>query len=141
MPELNAAAARAMCDAAMNHAQGEGWRVSVAVLDAGGHVLEISRMDGCNFLAPDIARGKAYGAAAWKIPSADLSQRFGQIPSATPSMVAASGQRVVLVQGALPVWAGSHCVGAIGVSGVRSEQDEACARAGLEAAGFTSATA
>ena len=61
MPELNLDAARTMVDAAFKHAKANSWIISVAVLDAGGHLIHASRMDGCNFLAPDIARGKAMG--------------------------------------------------------------------------------
>jgi uncharacterized protein GlcG (DUF336 family) len=136
MPELNLATARVMIDAAMAYANERNWPVSVCVLDAGGHVLQISRMDGCNFLSPDIARGKAFGAVAWKLASADLGQRFGAAVNAAAGMVGISGNRMVPVQGALPIWDGNRCLGAIGASGVRSNEDEECSRAGLEAAGF-----
>ena len=71
----------------MAFARDNGLRLSVAVLDAGGHVVQVSRMDGCNFLSRDIARGKAYGAAAWKVPSAGLSSRFSGNPAAASGMV------------------------------------------------------
>jgi uncharacterized protein GlcG (DUF336 family) len=116
-----------------------GWRLSVAVLDAGGHVVQVSRMDGCNFLSPDIARGKAYGAVAWKVPSAELANRFSGNAGAASGMVGISGQRIVPVQGALPVFDGPRCVGAIGVSGARSNEDEDAARAAIQAAGFSEA--
>ena len=137
MPELNYDAARRMCDAAMTYAHEHNWAISVAVLDAGGNVLLVGRMDGCNFLSPDIARGKAFGAVAWKTASAELGQRFGAAVNAAAGMVGISGNRFVPVQGALPIWDGQRCLGAIGASGVRSDQDEECSRAGLLAAGFT----
>lgn len=135
MAELNLEAADKLTQVAFDHAREQGWRVSVAVLDAGGHVLRVSRMDGCNFLSPDIARGKAYGAVAWKLPSADLGQRF-TTPGAASGMVGISGQRIVPVQGALPIWSDGRCVGSIGVSGARSDQDEEAARNAIKAAGF-----
>lgn len=137
MPEITLELARKICEAAIGHARQNGWAISVAVLDPGGYVLNVSRMDGCNFLAPDIARGKAYAAAAWKAPSADLGTRWHDNATAAAGMVGISGHRVVPLQGALPVWDGGRCVGAVGCSGVRSDQDEACARAGIEAAGFS----
>src|SRR5579862_9128885 len=70
VPELNLEAAQKMAGSAIEHARQNNWRIAVAVLDAGGYPLQVSRMDGCNFLSPDIARGKAYAAAAWKLPSA-----------------------------------------------------------------------
>jgi uncharacterized protein GlcG (DUF336 family) len=98
-------------------------------------------MDGCNFLSPDIARGKAYGAVAWKVPSAELGSRFGGNAAAASGMVGISGQRIVPVQGALPVWDGPRCVGAVGVSGARSNEDEDAARQGITAAGFSAQAA
>jgi glc operon protein GlcG len=137
MPELNLDAVQKMTDAALAHAKQNGWRVAVAVLDSGGHILQITRMDGCNFLSPDIARGKAFAAAAWKLPSAELAGRWSQMANAAAGMVGASGNRLVPVQGALPIWDGNRCLGAIGASGVKSNEDEECSRAGIKAAGFS----
>jgi uncharacterized protein GlcG (DUF336 family) len=137
MPELDLAAADTMTRAAIDVAVQNGWRLAIAILDGGGNVVRITRMDGCNFLSPDIARGKAFGAAAWKLPSAELNQRFGASPASSAGMVAMSGGRMAPVQGALPIWDGNRCVGAIGVSGARSDEDEQAARAGLTAAGFS----
>jgi glc operon protein GlcG len=137
MPELNLAAADAMTAAAIAFATEHNWRLSIAVLDAGGNVLRITRMDGCNFLSPDIARSKALGAAAWKLASLELNSRFGSSPASAAGIVAASGGRIAPIQGALPVWDGDRCVGAIGASGARSDEDEAAVRAALLAAGFS----
>ncbi|MBV9119620.1 MAG: heme-binding protein [Chloroflexi bacterium] len=137
MPDLNFQSARAIVDGAIAHAQRNDWRISVCVLDAGGNLLQAARMDGCNFLSPDIARGKAFGAAAWKQPSSELGRRFGQAVNAAAGMVGISANRMVPVQGALPIWSGGACLGAAGASGVRSDQDEECVRAGLQAAGFS----
>jgi len=137
MPDLNLDGVQKMTAAALDHAKQNNWRISVAVLDAGGHVLQVTRMDGCNFLSADIARGKAYASAAWKLPSAELATRWAQIATAAAGMVGISGQRIVPVQGALPIFDGSRCVGAIGASGVKSNEDEECARAGIKAAGFS----
>jgi uncharacterized protein GlcG (DUF336 family) len=137
VPDLDLEAARRMTDAAFDFARQNSLRLSVAVLDAGGHVMHISRMDGCNFLSPDIARGKAYGAVAWKVPSADLANRFQSNAAASAGMVGISGLRIVPVQGAVPIWDGGRCVGAVGASGARSDQDEEAARTAIKAAGFS----
>ncbi|HEY8694191.1 MAG TPA: heme-binding protein [Chloroflexota bacterium] len=137
MPELNLEAVQNMTNAALDHARQHGWRISVAILDAGGHVLQVTRMDGCNFLSADIARGKAYAAAAWKLPSAELASRWAQVATAAAGMVGISGSRIVPVQGALPIWDGNRCVGAIGASGVKANEDEECSLAGLKAGGFS----
>lgn len=135
MSDLTLQAADAMTSAAFDYAQKNGLALAVAVLDAGGNIVRISRMDGCNFLSPDIARGKAFGAAAWKLPSAELGKRF-TTPGAAGGMVGISRGRLVPHQGALPIWSNGQCIGAIGVSGARSDQDEEAARAGILAAGF-----
>jgi glc operon protein GlcG len=139
MPQLDLAAADRMTEAAFDYARKNSLRIAVAVLDAGGNVVRISRMDGCNFLSPDIARGKAFGAAAWKLPSAELNTRFGGSPASAAGMVAVSGNRMTPVQGALPIFDGEQCIGAIGASGARSNEDEDAVRAGLQAAGFSDA--
>jgi uncharacterized protein GlcG (DUF336 family) len=136
MPELTLQTADAMTNAAFDLARQNGWLISVAVLDAGGNVVRVSRMDGCNFLSPDIARGKAFGAVAWKMPSAELGKRF-TTPGAASGMVGISNLRIVPHQGALPIWSDGRCVGAIGASGARSEEDEEAVRAGIRAAGFS----
>jgi uncharacterized protein GlcG (DUF336 family) len=137
MPELDLAAADRMTTGAIAFAAEHNLSLAIVVLDAGGNVIRMTRMDGCNFLSPDIARGKAFGSAAWKLPSLELNTRFGTNPASAAGMVAISGNRFTPQQGALPIWAGSVCVGAIGVSGARSDEDEAAARAGIAAAGFS----
>jgi glc operon protein GlcG len=136
MPELNLQTADVLTAAAFDYAREHSLAISVAVLDAGGHPIRVSRMDGCNFLSPDIARGKAYGAVAWKLPSAELNTRFSS-PGGASGMVGISGQRMVPVQGALPIWSDGRCVGSIGCSGAKSNEDEDAARAAIRAAGFS----
>ncbi len=138
MPELTLQAADTLTNAAFDYARANGLLLSVAILDAGGNIVRISRMDGCNFLSPDIARGKAFGAVAWKLPSAELGKRF-TTPGAASGMVGISAQRIVPHQGALPLWSDGRCVGSIGCSGARSDEDEEAARAGIQAAGFSEA--
>jgi glc operon protein GlcG len=137
MPDLDLAAADTMTQAAIAFANENNLRLAIAILDAGGNVVRITRMDGCNFLSPDIARGKAYASAAWKLPSVELNTRFQTNPASAAGMVAISGGRIAPVQGALPIWDGNRCVGAIGASGARSDEDEAAVRAAIRAAGFS----
>ena len=135
MPELTLQAADTITSTAFDWARQHGLAISVAVLDAGGNIVRVSRMDGCNFLSPDIARGKAFGAAAWKMPSAELGKRF-TTPGSAAGMTGISSNRLVPHQGALPVFSDGRCVGSVGVSGARSEEDEEAARSGIKAAGF-----
>jgi glc operon protein GlcG len=139
MPELNLEAAKTMVETAFKHARENKWIISVAVVDAGGHLVHASRMDGCNFLAPDIARGKAMGSAAWKESSDNFAKRLQDNPAWAAGMIAASSGKLVPIRGGLPIWSDGKCVGAIGASGVRANQDEECVRAGLTGAGFKDA--
>jgi glc operon protein GlcG len=136
MSELTLQAADTLTNAAFEYARAHGLLLSVAILDAGGNVVRVSRMDGCNFLSPDIARGKAFGAVAWKMPSAELGKRF-TTPAAASGMVGISAQRLVPHQGALPIWSDGRCIGSIGCSGARSDEDEDAARTAIGAAGFS----
>jgi uncharacterized protein GlcG (DUF336 family) len=137
MADIDLATADTMTQAAIALAQQNGWRISVAILDAGGNVVRITRMDDCNFLSPDIARGKAFASVAWKAPSVDLNKRFQNSPASLAGMLAITGGRVAPLQGALPIWDGTRCVGAIGCSGARAEDDEAASRAAIQAARFS----
>jgi uncharacterized protein GlcG (DUF336 family) len=136
MSELTLQTADTLTNAAFEYARVHGLLLSVAVLDAGGNVVRVSRMDGCNFLSPDIARGKAFGAVAWKLPSAELGKRF-TTAAAAAGMVGISAQRLVPHQGALPIWSDGRCIGSIGCSGARSDEDEDAARTAIGAAGFS----
>ncbi len=133
--EITLEAADTLTAAAFQYATQNDLRIAVAILDAGGNVVRVSRMDGCNFLSTDIARGKAFGAAAWKLPSAELGKRF-TTAAAAAGMVSISLERLVPHQGALPIWSEGRCIGSIGVSGARSDQDEDAARAAIQAGGF-----
>jgi glc operon protein GlcG len=137
MPDLDLATADKMTQAAIALAQEHGWHLSIAILDAGGNVVRITRMDDCNFLSPDIARGKAFASVAWKAPSVDLNTRFQNSPASLAGMLAITGGRIAPLQGALPVWHGNRCIGAIGASGARSDEDEAAARAAINATGYS----
>lgn len=119
--------ARAIIERARDKAKEIGVPMALAVVDAGGHLVALERMDGAPFTAPEIAWGKAYTAAAWKAPSAVLADRIGKDPAFSAAVSAATGGRFTPRQGALPLPAG----GAVGASGGSSQQDEDVARAGI----------
>jgi uncharacterized protein GlcG (DUF336 family) len=122
--------ARRMCAEARREAAGIGAFVSVAVVDAGGHLVAFERMDGAEIAGPVLARDKAYTAVAHRCPTADLAE-----PSAPGSELAglasADGGRYVCFGGGLPLWWEGRVVGGVGVSGGSAAQDVACARAAL----------
>ena len=122
--------ARTVTAAAKAAAVPKQWRVAVAVVDSGGHLVLLERMDGTQFGSIEIARQKAWAAVAFRRPS-----------KAFEDMVAAGGAgvRLLRLEGATPIEGGipllreGRIVGAIGVSGATSEQDGIVARAGAAA--------
>lgn len=111
--------------------------LGVAVLDAGGHLLAFQRQDGASFMRHEIAAGKAFGALATGMGSRALGKVAMDRPHFFAGLSGVSGGRIVPVPGGVLVLdAGGEIVGAVGVSGDTSDQDEACAVAGIEAAGF-----
>jgi uncharacterized protein GlcG (DUF336 family) len=107
-----------------------GVKVSVVVVDAGGNVVAVGRMDGANILSPDIAKAKAFTAAAFKVNSKDIAERMKDRPVAAVGLTQASGNRVVLLAGGVVAKSGDEILGAVGVSGATSDQDHEC---GMEA--------
>ncbi|HEY7067589.1 MAG TPA: heme-binding protein [Chloroflexota bacterium] len=110
----------------------------VVVLDAGGHLKALKREDGAGILRADVAIGKAWGALGMNAPS---SRALGQRLQDRPSFLAALGMladgKVVGVAGGLTIYEGDEVVGAVGISGATSDEDEECALAGIQAAGLT----
>jgi len=107
-----------------------GVRVSVCVVDAGGNPVALARMDGANILSPDIARGKAFTAVAFKSNSKEMAERMKDRPVAALGLTQVSGNRVVLLPGGVLAKKGEEIIGAVGVSGASSDQDHEC---GIEA--------
>lgn len=108
--------------------------LTVAVLDAGGHLVAFKRADGSGILRPEIAMGKAYGALGFGLDGRALKEKN---PTFLGAVAAASGGRMVPVPGGVLVRNGSGAiVGAVGISGDNSGNDELAAIAGIEGAGL-----
>ena len=112
--------------------------LSVAVLCPGGHLVAFQRADGASTLRPQIATGKASGALALGVNS----RKIGEMAAERPSFVASLGP--IAQAGIIPVAGGviakdatGAIMGAIGITGDTSDNDEACAIAGIIAAGLT----
>jgi uncharacterized protein GlcG (DUF336 family) len=118
--------------------------MTVVVLDAGGHPVALKREDKSGILRVEIATGKAWGALGMGAGTRMLAERVtsGAVGSAfVNAIAAASGGRVVPVPGGVLVCdAAGDVIGAVGVSGDLSDKDEACALAGIKAAGLTGHT-
>ena len=108
--------------------------IGVSVLDAGGHPLAYQRQDGASFLRFEIASGKAYGALATGMGSRAVSKLAVERPHFMTGLSGVSGGRIVPVPGGVLVRSATgEILGAIGVSGDTSDNDEACAVYAIEA--------
>jgi uncharacterized protein GlcG (DUF336 family) len=115
--------------------------LTVAILDAGGCLKLLRRADGSSLLRPDIAIGKAWGALGMGFGGRELARRAERMPAFFTALNAMSGGRMVPVAGgALIRDASGAILGAIGISGDTSDNDEVCLVAGVEAAGLVADT-
>lgn len=111
--------------------------LTVAVLDAGGHMVAFKREDKSGILRYDIAYGKAWGALGMGFGSRELGDRAAKNPVFFGVLATVSQGRLVPVPGGVLIKDASGAVlGAVGISGDTSDKDEACAVAGIEAAGL-----
>ncbi len=109
--------------------------LTLVVLDGGGHVVAAEREDGCAPLRFPVAQGKAYAALGMGIASGIIGERNTERPAFLASVAAASNGHFVPVAGGVPILDEQQCViGAVGVSGASSEEDQQVAIAGIKAA-------
>ena len=108
----------------------------VAVLDEGGHLKALKREDEASILRPQIAIGKAWGAVGMGESTREPGQRLKDRPTFLNSFADLSDGKVVPVAGGVLILEGNSIIGAVGVSGGTSDEDEACAIEGLRAAGL-----
>lgn len=113
--------------------------LTVAVLDPGGHLVVLERDDGSGILRPQIAVGKAWGALGMGFGTRELAARAGTAPSFVAALSAVSDGRIVPVPGGVLIRSSPDgpVIGAVGVTGDTSDNDEACAVEGVQAAGLT----
>ena len=113
----------------------------VAVLDAGGHLVAYKREDKSAILRFEIAYGKAYGALGMGFGSRGLYERAQKAPMFITTLTAASQGRVMAAPGGVLIQdQNGDRIGAVGISGDTSDNDEACAVAGILAAGLKAET-
>lgn len=112
-------------------------KLSVVVLDDGGHPIAMKREDGSEFLRPQIANAKAWGALGMGLPSRLLRDRAEKLPVFMTALTTISEGRLVALPGGVIIRDEAGAIlGAVGVSGDVSEPDEICAVAGVAAAGL-----
>jgi len=128
--------AQRLIDAAHQHGRASGWRVTVAVVDEGGALQALGKMDGATPVSSQIAEAKAVGCAVWLREGESLQQ----VQADRPAFFAAVDHLVRLPimpgLGSLLIRRDGVVLGAVGVSGATPEQDLECARAGLAELGL-----
>ena len=129
-PCLTADDCHKMMAACKAEAQKNKWAVTIAIVDDSGAALLVERLDGAGAISALVAMGKAQTSALTKRPSKFFEDRIKERPGfvtfPTPG---------VMFQGGVPIVHQGECVGAIGVSGVQSHEDEQIAQAGVTALG------
>lgn len=138
MSELTLKQANQLTEAALSMArQMDLPPVAVAVLDTGGHLKVLQREDGVSFLRVQICQAKAWGALGLATDSRHIAQRYAQDAlqqGFINALNAMSGGKLIPLPGGVLIHDGSGRIkGAVGVAGAASDQDEACAVAGIEA--------
>jgi len=138
MSSLTLAQASTIVDVALKTGRDAKFQpLTVAVLDAGGHLVAFKREDKSGILRFDIAFGKAWGALGMGFGSRTLAGRAPKQPAFFTALAAVSGGRLVPGAGGVLIRnAAGDVIGAVGISGDVSDNDEKCAIAGIEAAGL-----
>jgi glc operon protein GlcG len=126
-PCLTSADVKKLLAACEAEAAKNKWNVSISIVDDGGYLLGFTRMDGCSAVTAEVSLGKARTSALTRRPSKVLEDRIKERPAFV------SFPAGILIQGGVPLMHRNECVGAIGVSGVQSHEDEQVAQAGANA--------
>lgn len=138
MARISLSKANRIISVALATAKEKGFKpMSVSVVDAGGHVIAFQRQDGSSNLRYQIATGKAYGAVALGVGPRTLNKMAMDRPHFFTGLSGVSEGKIIPVPGgALIKTKAGEIIGAVGVTGDTSDNDEICAVAGVEAAGF-----
>jgi glc operon protein GlcG len=129
---LELADVKAVAAAAEAEALANQWAVSIAIVDDGGHLLWLQRLDGAPPVSAHIAPAKAHTAALGRRESRSYEEVINGGRMSFLSAPALQG----MLEGGLPIMKDGHCLGAVGVSGVKSSEDAQVARAGIAALGL-----
>ncbi len=131
-PYLSLEDVRRVAHAAEAEATKNQWAVTIAITDEGGHLLWLQRLDGAPPVSAHIAPGKARTAALGRRESRVYEEIINQ---GRTSFLSAPTIDAML-EGGVPIMAQGHCIGAVGVSGVKSTEDAQIAKAGIAALGL-----
>ncbi len=122
--------ANRVAEAALDKAKNLNIKVSVAVCDGGGRLVAFQRMDNTIWASAYGSQGKAVASASFGMPSGDLTERADH--PTFRGIAAAEGGHMIMGQGAVPIVRNGVIEGACGVGGGTGEEDEVCARAGVD---------
>lgn len=128
-PYLNAADVKKIAAAAEAEALANSWAVTIAIVDDGGHLLSLQRLDGAAPLTAHIGPAKAHTAALGRRETKVYEDIINNGRTAFVTAPLVEG----LLEGGVPILVDGHVVGAVGVSGVKSDQDAQVAKAGIAA--------
>jgi len=131
-PTLDAADIKTILAACEAEALKNNWSVTIAVVDDGGHLLGLSRLDGAAAISAHIAPAKAHTAALGRRESKIYEDIINQGRTSFLSAPALAG----MLEGGVPIVKDAHVLGAVGVSGVKSTEDAQIAKAGIAALGL-----
>jgi uncharacterized protein GlcG (DUF336 family) len=107
-----------------------GFKVAIAVVDAGGHLVAAHRMDGALWVTPEIARAKANATVAFRASTEELEERFTRRMLFAENVAALGTHQFVFGKGGMPILEDGQVVGGVGVSGaVPAENDHLIADA------------
>ena len=123
---------KVMAAAAEAEATKNGWAVTIAIVDDGGHLLWLQRLDGAAAISAHIAPAKAHTAALGRRES----KFYEDVINAGRNAFLSAPQIKGLLEGGVPIVKDGQCLGAIGVSGVKSGEDAQVARAAIAALGL-----
>jgi glc operon protein GlcG len=129
---LQLADAEAIAQAAKAHALSKQWAVCIAVVDDAGHLLHFSRLDGTATISAHIAPAKARTAALGRRESKGYEDVINNGRFSFLSAPELTG----MLEGGVPIMKDGHCIGAVGVSGVKSSEDAEIAKVGIAALGL-----
>lgn len=131
-PSLDLADAKAIAAAAEAEALKNNWAVSIAIVDDGGHLLFLQRMDATPPITAHIAPAKAHTAAMGRRDSKIYEDNIngGRVSFLSAPLLQG------MLEGGVPIMKDGHCLGAVGVSGVKSNEDAQVARVGIAAIGL-----
>jgi uncharacterized protein GlcG (DUF336 family) len=129
-PPISLEQAKTVMAGAETEARENHWNVVIAILDSGGNLVMLQRLDGAQFGSVEVAREKAYSAVAFRRPTKVFQDLVGQ-GGANLRLLRMTGAAVL--EGGIPIVADGKIIGGIGVSGAAGEQDAQVAQAGIEA--------